>query len=96
MRCIDQASVLKRSTCYQPFLRQKIERAVDGRNVHRLRADMHHIQHLFGGDVLTVVGNCIKDHFALRGNAVPTLAQNVSKRMCHYLLLQLVATTMSI
>jgi hypothetical protein len=93
---IDDGAVVERGARGKPLAHKKIQRPINSSEIDGARAGMHRTKHLFGSDVIAAMRDCIKDHFALRRDAVPPLAQNVSKCICHNLLLQLFAIAESI
>lgn len=65
----------KIETTGEPLFNKKVQRSVDGCQIDSVDAVMHCLCHLFRGHMAPAVGNRFNDHLALRGDAVPALAQ---------------------
>lgn len=65
----------KIETTGNPLFNKKVQRSIDSCQVDSVDAVMHRLRHLFRGHMAPAVSNRFNDHLALRGDAVPPLAQ---------------------
>jgi hypothetical protein len=80
-RGVGHPAVPQVSPADQPQLRQQIERAVDGSDVHSAGARAHLLVDLLGGNVTPSVSDSLHDHLPLRRETVSLLAQFLDQRM---------------